>query len=116
MKLGLPNLFQTADTSMESLQTRLFAWATRMVAILSNELASAPRAKLYTVTYNVTAGAVFSFQHRLGRTPTTFLALPYGNAAVWATDADRALWTDSQVSLRCSRTPVKLDVWVMSQD
>ena len=76
-------------------------------------LGYAPKAQITTVYTGTSIGGTFTLTHTLGMRPTTVLALPYAQLDVWATQADRDTWTDSQITLRASVANTLVDLVIL---
>jgi hypothetical protein len=74
------------------------------LAQISRELARRPLS-VYTSAYSAAvAGDPFTVTHTLGYVPDSALSDVTDEMIVWATAADRAVWTSTQIVLRANVT------------
>jgi hypothetical protein len=102
--LNLAGSFPSANELARVLRTLFTFISTRLFALEQRQRFSA-----YTAAV---AGDRFIVYHTLGAVPTDVTVLPTADCRVWATDADRALWTSSQVILRGSAVSTRVHGYV----
>lgn len=86
-----------------------------LVDVLGNALKKAPRSETVEAFASATINELFSVNHSLGTKPDGVHVSVYSSGvSVWATDEDRALWTDKQIFLRASAVSAKVQVTIFT--